>query len=144
MEKIKPGRGSHCVCAKLPTLATVQLRAVEVTAENWRVPSANWGRRCSTGQTKVRRTCLCGELSDPRSRALAVVSPAGIAHMAGGRMGRKWQLEVQSRPQKAAGGLCSTSSPTFPLEVPPPSPLCHLGGSLSQPETSQPTTVAFA
>lgn len=59
-------------------------------------------------------------------------------------MGLKWQLEVQSRPQKAAEGLCSTSSPTFPPRRYHLHHHCHLGGSLSQPETSQPTTLAFA
>lgn len=99
-----------------------------------------WERRCDKSEPDLSP----GELSDPRSRALAVVIPAGTAHVAAGRMGLKWQrLEVQSLPRTAAEGLCSTSLPTFPgrshvhLH-------CHLGGSLSQPETSQPTTVEFA
>lgn len=126
------GRGSHRRVVSYP-LAKVQW---EGTAEDWRVPSASWGRLCSTAR-QVRPVSR-GQ-SDPRVRTLAVVSPAGT-EPAWLKDLRWWQLEVQSLPQSAAVGLIPPHcppSPGGPISI----TTAILEGACPSLGTSQPTTV---
>lgn len=99
------------------------------------------GRFCSIDQDREKgasQSCLGG--AGPQHEALAVCSPRRMYTpcMAEGRKGlRWWALKAQSPSQMAVKGHNCTPLPSS--WRPKPHHQCHLGGSLPQPVTSQPT-----